>query len=319
MSAENLNYFKFVSEIIRSGLWSTLSSAGRALYPVLLSFSDKDFKAVYPGTRVLQKLTGFQHKASLRKARQELVKKGLITISTGSGRRNTSYYFCFDFPRSLAPSPTTKAQGYSSAPLGAPVDPPEGHISTTTESYSHTPPYNQIHISINNHLKDKEMKEESIKNLEEGKGEFTKLDEKERWLFLQQRFGQEAIRLACSECRLGRIAESTTNVEKILYQNNGKRNISWQELRKVLAKQISPSSLELISRSYVENCQGQYIFHNNLPSHLRALLERICENVFFEPKSIRPEQMNSPPNKKPIEMEKDTLVSSTKARIFNGS
>ena len=49
MSAENMPYFKFISEIIRSGLWAKLSPAARTLYPVLLSFSDAKFQASIPG------------------------------------------------------------------------------------------------------------------------------------------------------------------------------------------------------------------------------------------------------------------------------
>ena len=87
MSAENLLYFKFNLDIIRSGLWAQLSATARTLYPVLLSFSDGNFKPVYPGTKVLLKLTGFKHKTSLQNARRELVEKGLITLSQGNGRK----------------------------------------------------------------------------------------------------------------------------------------------------------------------------------------------------------------------------------------
>ena len=95
MSAGELQYFKFITDVIRSGTWARLSSAARALYPVLLSFTDRHFSPVYPGSNRLLELTGFKQKSSLRKAREELQEAGLILVKKGSGRTNSTYHFIF--------------------------------------------------------------------------------------------------------------------------------------------------------------------------------------------------------------------------------
>ncbi len=262
MSAENLPFFKFVTGIIRNGIWAKLSPAARALYPVLLCFSDRNFKPVYPGTQTLLKLTGFKHKASLRKARKELVEQGLLTLSPGTGRENTYYQFRFDFARTALPP-----QGGAEMPL-------RGSGSSSSGGRHGGPAYNQIHISIDNHPSSQKTGHKGIKD--------TSAAEEEKWGFLKRRFGTEAVKLAASECRLSSIAANTTNVEKILY-NNKRSSHTWSELKKDMSKHISPNSLDLICHAYVDEQDGLLIFKDNLPAHLKTLLQRLCSQVFFEP------------------------------------
>jgi hypothetical protein len=116
-----------------------MSPAARALYPVLLRFSDRDFKPVYPGTKRLLELTGFRQKSTLRQARAELIELGLIASRPGSGRKNTLYLFCFD--------------GVTGAPpRGIPEHPPAGGFPAPPGGDQGPPGYNQIHISINNNV-----------------------------------------------------------------------------------------------------------------------------------------------------------------------
>ena len=291
MSAENLLYFKFNLEIIRSGLWARLSATARTLYPVLLSFSDGNFKPVYPGTKTLLKLTGFKHKASLRNARQELVEKGLLTFSRGNGRKNTYYQFCFNIPLLLPLEKSTgdlQGEGRLNMPLGgsraalsgAPKSPSGGMPKPASEGDGNSSPYNQIHISIDNYQpSQKTCLRDNSKGLLLG-GTNT---EKERWEFLKRRFGAEAVRLAASECRLGNVAASLANVEKILYRNRPKKNKKWSEIKRELCKQISPVSLDIVCRSYVKEEGGLFLFKDDLPEHLKTALQGVCGEVFFEP------------------------------------
>jgi len=94
-------------------------------------------------------LTGFKQKSSLRKARNELVELGLISITLGNGRKNTIYHFRFDWitPRGAQKYPSesrnpTPIEGINSAPMG--------DMEVATPGHSIIPPYNQIQISINN-------------------------------------------------------------------------------------------------------------------------------------------------------------------------
>src|SRR5690606_13774350 len=124
--------------LIDSGVWARMSGAARTLYPVLLRFSDRNFKPVYPGTKRLLELTGFKQKASLRRARAELVDLGLITLATGSGRTNTRYHFCFD---GVATAPPTGSAERPSVGLAEPLP---GVFAGLPGGSLEDPPYNQI-------------------------------------------------------------------------------------------------------------------------------------------------------------------------------
>ena len=264
MSAENLPYFKFISEIIRGGLWAKLSPAARALYPVLLSFSDRYFKPVYPGTKVLLELTGFKHKTSLQKARKELVDQGLLTFSTGNGRKNSYYQFCFSF---IKPTPG----GLENLPLGEATYGLRGRDSLPSEVGETVPLNNQINISIDNNLVNKKN------NLEKQK------DEKEKINFFNRRFGLDTVSSAVSECRLGGIPINISNLEKILYQNIKKENLTWNKIKRELSKQISPNSLDIIYRSFIKQNGNFFIFSDELPEHLKMVLKQVCKDIIFEP------------------------------------
>jgi len=97
MNEYNHTFFKFMHDVIDSGVWASLSSSARALYPVLCRFTNESFKHVWPGTDELLRLTGFKTKRSLQHAKKELVNAGLIDIITGSGRTSSRYYFRFDY------------------------------------------------------------------------------------------------------------------------------------------------------------------------------------------------------------------------------
>lgn len=273
MPEVDLPYFKFVSPLIDSGLWARMSSAARTLYPVLLRFSDKNFKYVYPGSRHLLKLTGFKQKSTLRKARKELVDLGLISITEGSGRTNTCYHFRFDVLVANAPQ-----GGQKTTPPGGNSVPLSGSTGATPGASAEPPGYNQIHISINNHVQDeqKEALESRSSRVSEG-------SEKRKRDFLVRRFGQRNLDLAASECKLAGIDATSENLEKILYRNERTDRVSWEEIEKYLTDKISPASLDQIRDSWMEERDGWIVFTDRLPGHLKALLRRITDRVFFEP------------------------------------
>ena len=288
MAAQELYYFKFVTALIDLGIWAQMSSAARALYPVLMRFSDPSFKPVYPGTRTLLELTGFKQKSSLRKARRELVTLGLISVTEGSGRKNTFYHFRFDWAHrdTLAPP-----GGSSERPGAGSADAPVGVESGGGRGASGDPGYNKIQISINNNVHEKtpEVTRGSgaplSRTAPEVKGTSEETSGENSLDFLKRRFGERAVELAGSECRLAGISDNLHNIQKILYQNGTGHNDSWVEVKKNLSGRISPGSLELIEEAFVQEENGVLIFTDRLPEYLKELLKKICRRPFFEPDS----------------------------------
>lgn len=160
MMNNNHSFFKFMHDIIESGIWAKLSSSARTLYPVLCKFTNESFKPVWPGTDELLRLTGFKTKRSLQLAKKELVDCGLIDISYGSGRTNSRYYFRFDYPNN-----NIDIDGYRDKIVslrGSGGYTPGGYESDTTRDNSVSP--NKINININTNNKQQEI---FYKNIEE--------------------------------------------------------------------------------------------------------------------------------------------------------
>lgn len=247
MSADELQYFKFVSDIIRSGLWAGLSPAARALYPVLLSFSDRHFSPVFPGSNRLLELTGFKQKSSLRRAREELQEAGLIIVRTGSGRTNSTYHFIFD-----------SLQGDGAPPRGAnrqlpreaertpqPVDP--GTLRGAAEQGA----YNQIHISIQN-------QSEPVPR----PGEWDK---------------------ARNECLMAGIPPTNENVQKILSREQGTGPMAWNQVLDELRGKMSDGSLGLLQGCFLGEQNGWIRLSDEVPEYLKTILLQICDQILFEP------------------------------------
>lgn len=270
MSAEDLPFFKFVSAVIESGLWGRMSSAARTLYPVLLRFSDRNYKEVYPGSQRLLELTGFKQKSTLRKARQELVKLGLISVTAGSGRRSTHYAFRFDFARRGSRDAPWEAP---SRPSAAPAADPLGGENCELPGQQGRPPYNQIQISINNHPAGP-----------------TPTNEQSRLDFLSRRFGAHALELARNECALTGASPTAANLEMILYRSPGSSPTEWSALETMLASKISAGSMALIRNAFLGEKAGLLVFSDDLPGQLKVLLERTGQRVFFEPTPVSADQ-----------------------------
>ena len=287
MTAHELPYFKFVSPLIDTGTWARMTAAARTLYPVLLRFSDGNFKPVYPGTRLLLKLTGFKQKASLRKARRELEELGLVSFTTGSGRKNTCYHFRFDF-QGDAEMPPWGARKDSAR--GA-REPSRGPVEAVPGAPGDAPQYNKIHISINNNVPSEAKggapmtgaKANAARAGEAIDPAATGAD-RERLAFFERRFGREMVDLAISECDLAGMPATAENIGRLLYRDVRSRT-SFRELTEALKARISPGSLGLIEQAFREEREGLLVFSDSLPGHLRVLLQRVCNKVFFEPEA----------------------------------
>lgn len=263
-----LTYFKFVCELIDAGIWAKMSPAARTLYPVLLRFSDRNFSPVYPGSKKLMELTGFKQKSSLRKARNELVELGLISITLGNGRKNTIYHFRFDWitPRGTQKYPSesrnpTTTEGSNSTPVGdTEVDAP---------GYSPIPPYNQIQISINNHP----VPSTNSNHQEMQKDPFEEL---------KKQFGEKSVQLAISEAQLADLPITPDTIYKILTGSIKQPQPSVEGIFRELENKVSENSLKLIKSSYIRQENDFFIFSNDLPLYLKNILIKISDKILFE-------------------------------------
>lgn len=259
MSAEELQFFKFPTQLIRSGAWGRLSTAARTLYPVLLSFTDRNYSPVYPGSNRLLELTGFKQKASLRRAREELQKEGLIFVEKGSGRTNSRYHFILRFsdtPQgSMATTPSgipeTPPAATSTAPLGAATDPlrhPPGDSG-----------YNQIHISIQNHAE-----------VPTRQGP-------------EQEPHSRAYEAARNECLMAGIPPTAQNVQKILSREQGGGSMAWNQVQDALQGRVSPGSLRLLNSCFLGEEGGWIRLSDEVPEYLKTILQQIYDQILFEP------------------------------------
>ncbi|MCE9598417.1 MAG: helix-turn-helix domain-containing protein [Spirochaetia bacterium] len=259
MKGESLPFAKLVTALFDRGIWARMSGAARALYPVLLRFSDGQFKGVYPGASRLMELTGFKHKKTIREARNELIALGLVVATRGTGRTNTYYHFRFDWVGDT-----------SSTPSGIAGSLPGGHGKASVGVESRTlrmpqgePPHNQIHISITNNVHPSIPAE--LENL-------------------RRKFGEEKVRLALSECDLAGLDANPANVESILSGRAG----CWGAMREKLAGMISPDSLKLLESALIEDDGVSMRFDASVPLHLKKILTRHTGRVEFVHSSEKP-------------------------------
>ncbi len=251
MKSDSLPFAKLVVALFDTGLWARMSAAARALYPALLRFSDGRFSPVFPSTTQLMKLTGFKQKRSVRDARNELVDLGLISITSGTGRKNTYYHFRFDWvggtqmPLSGVASHPSEGAGHASE--GVP-----GGISAGASQLS---PHNQIHITITNHLENRLPAE-----LQGMIG----------------KFGEDRVRGAVSRLTEAGLPANAANVEGLLHHAP-----EWKSLRDRLASSLSRESLRILERSLLGEAEGVLRFRDDLPGHLKKIVTRHTGRVEF--------------------------------------
>lgn len=273
-----LTYFKFVCELIDAGIWAKMSPAARTLYPVLLRFTDRNFSPVYPGSKKLLELTGFKQKSSLRNARKELIDLGLISITLGTGRKNTIYHFRFDWatPRVTQKDPP---EVINNTPHDNNRTTPSSVTDETPQAQNPIPPYNQIQISINNQVPIKDVSNQKFNNQDQ-----TEKKDDPFWK-LREEFGSREVELAISEAKLGDLPVDPNTIYKILSKKYLKAP-SIDEILNDLKQKISDHSFDLIKKSYIRESGGFYIFSDELPVYLKNILIKMSEKILFD--SINP-------------------------------
>lgn len=232
MMEHNHTFFKFMHDIIDSGLWGSLSATAKTLYPVLCRFSNESFKVVWPGTNELLRLTGFKTKKSLQLAKKELVEAGLIDIITGNGRTSSKYYFKFEYKNSKID--IEKYRDTIISLKGASAHPPEWQSGTSLRD-TQVPPKNiNININTNNDKQD-----QFYKNIETLLTEFlgnqhnNPLNHKEQIINkMLEKYGQleigEAIKIAIKKGKNGDIHY----LDGILKNRNNQTNYNQLDAKK---------------------------------------------------------------------------------------
>lgn len=105
---------------------------------------------------------------------------------------------------------------------------------------------------------------------------------------LIQQFGQSAVDLAASECELVGLPPDAERLERILAAPRPSVSITWKDAEDVLRDKISAGSLEIVRQAFLTERDGILIFTDEVPGHLRMLLERVCGRVLFEHESSTP-------------------------------
>lgn len=258
MAEQNHTFFKFMNDLIDSGLWAKLSSTAKTLYPVLCRFTNESFSGVWPGTDKLLELTGFKHKKSLQDAKKELSKNGLIHVVPGSGRTPSHYYFRFDYPNSKI-----DIEGYREeiiARRGLQKYPSEGGESASMGATNVAP--NNININIQQNTDKQERLLEDLQNLVQKFVENVPQDSADNYKQYiisktLKRYGQlevgEAIRIAIEKGKDGdiRYLEGILKNRKLDNESNGNiglknkkinfnQNMSQEEKEKYFLKNKLP-------------------------------------------------------------------------------
>lgn len=261
MMSEKLQFLKLPTKVITDGLWANLSPAAKALYPVLLRFSDGNYCPVYPGSNKLLELTGFKQKSSIRRARNELRLVGLIDFVPGTGRTSTRYYFRFPWDA-------------SQAPLGGDAPIPRGSAHETPGGFEKPTEYNQIKISINQNV---HKEEKNIPEIQANNGQ--------EFPDLALRFGDQAVIQAIQECHLSDLPVVHSNIEKLL--SHAESISSWSNILQELKHLVTPGSYELLKQGFKLEDDGVLFFSDCLPDHLRVMLNKTAGKMqlVFEPES----------------------------------
>ncbi|ABZ95827.1 Hypothetical protein LBF_4002 [Leptospira biflexa serovar Patoc strain 'Patoc 1 (Ames)'] len=279
MSEQRHPYIRLMTDIIDSGVWAGLSHAAKTLYPVLLKFSDYNFKPVWPNTETLMRLTGFKTKKSIVTAKKELTRAGLLYQVPGSGRTSTRYHFSFHYEGSrITPLGDTQIHLRGTGPesSGGSNDPEKGGSIGT-------PNHINITISNTNNVPGPKDMSESLGQTKEGKKDFETL---------VNLFGPE-IALEAYRKAVGLHMESNASYVQTLCRElvslqrkevlNSEQNLSrdavsphpasWAGFLAWATKELTESSFRQLERVNVETDGNVIIVTSAIQGHLRQIIQ----------------------------------------------
>lgn len=275
---ENNKYIKFMSDIIDSGVWAELSAGAKTLYPVLLKFSDQNFKQVWPSTKTLMKLTGFKTKKSIIEAKKDLINAGLLQVKTGTGHSNSVYYFCFNYKGSKI----TPLWGKNLPPQGVKMD-TSARENFPSEEYRKNNP-NQINITItNNNQRNKTVSEKRKKS--------PRIENETNIQSILLKYGIEVFNEAYLKAKELGMEESLQYLEslckeKLKYQRETKSNhnskfseTDWLSFLKWASENLSKTSLNLIKNVRPVFEGNVLLIADELPNFLKEIITKYFTEI----------------------------------------
>lgn len=278
--ADPQQYIKFMSDIIDSGTWASLSSGARALYPVLLKFSDQNFKQVWPSTSTLLKLTGFKTKKSVIDAKKDLIDSGLIQTKSGSGHANSIYYFTFNYPGSkITPLWDTPVYhpGVEKSTPGEEENTPRGDATGNP---------NQINITITNNQIQKEPKKSKKKKSDRGAFEAV-LEEYGEEIF---NYAYAIAKTKSMENNIAYIRAICKNkTEELIKRPNFEhkpQGPSWRLFLEWAGKHLTRNSLENLKDLEIQAEPNKLIIFGQISGFLQEVILRYFEENSETPISI---------------------------------
>ncbi|TGK54598.1 helix-turn-helix domain-containing protein [Leptospira kanakyensis] len=267
-----------MTDIIDSGVWAELSHAAKTLYPVLLKFSDYNFKPVWPNTETLMRLTGFKTKKSIVSAKKELTHAGLLYQVPGSGRTSTRYHFSFHYEGSRItplgdtnrlPRDSEMGSSEGSKPVGkGGADGTPNHINITISNTNNVP----APPSASEMGKEKEEKK-AFETLVELFGPEIALEAYKKAVSLHMESNTNYIQSLCRELVSSQRQEVLKTEQKYPMEELVSHPASWAGFLSWASKELTQSSWNQLDRIQVQTDGNVIIVTSPLQGHLRQIVQ----------------------------------------------
>lgn len=279
LSDQRHPYIRLMTDIIDSGVWAGLSHAAKTLYPVLLKFSDYNFKPVWPNTETLMRLTGFKTKKSIVTAKKELTQAGLLYQVPGSGRTSTRYHFSFHYEGSkitplgdtsihLTGTATESSEGSNLSPKGGSLGTPN-HINITISNTNHVPNTKGMGESLGQ-PKDEKQNFEALVNLF---GPEIALEAYQKAVSLHMESNVSYVQTLCRELVSLRSKEVLNSGQNLSRESVSPHPASWAGFLAWAEKELTESSFRQLEKVNVQTDGNVIIVTSAVLGHLRQIIQ----------------------------------------------
>ncbi|TGL41576.1 helix-turn-helix domain-containing protein [Leptospira perdikensis] len=270
-----------MTDIIDSGVWAELSHAAKTLYPVLLKFSDYNFKPVWPNTETLMRLTGFKTKKSIVSAKKELTRAGLLYQVPGNGRTSTRYHFSFHYEGSkITPLGDTSITLTGGEPetSGGPklagkggADGTPNHINITISNTNNPPA-----VPATGELSKEKEEKKAFETLVDLFGPEIALEAYKKAVSLHMESNTSYVQSLCRELISVRRPEVIKTEQKVSMEETFSHPASWSGFLAWASKELTQSSWNQLERLEVQMDGNVIVVTSPIQGHLRQIV-----NMYF--------------------------------------
>nr|WP_232227850.1 helix-turn-helix domain-containing protein [Leptospira wolbachii] len=281
MSDQRHAYIRLMTDIIDSGVWAGLSHAAKTLYPVLLKFSDYNFKPVWPNTETLMRLTGFKTKKSIVSAKKELTRVGLLYQVPGNGRTSTRYRFSFHYEGSrITPLGDTNItlrdfetdlSGGSKLVSKGGADGTPNHINITISNTNNVPA-----VPETGELGKGKEEKKAFETLVELFGPEIALEAYKKAVSLHMESNTSYVQSLCRELVSTQRQEMIKTEQKVSAEDNFSHPASWAGFLSWASKELTQSSWHQLGKVQVETDGNVIVITSPIQGHLRQIV-----NMYF--------------------------------------